>query len=169
MKTLLVAIVSASLMTHLFGLQDTPENRAELADRLIRTFPIQDWWVSAERTMQNVPNDQRDLIVSILRHMNWDVIVRAMRQTMIEIYSAEELPALIAAYGSPVGRSIMRNQGSYESTEELKAAEGFFSSPIGQSIRRKQRIFISRMEPVYKREILKAIATAAQEASNGPQ
>jgi hypothetical protein len=44
MKTLLVAIVSASLMTHLFGLQDTPENRAELADRLIRTFPIQDWW-----------------------------------------------------------------------------------------------------------------------------
>ncbi|HWY92172.1 MAG TPA: DUF2059 domain-containing protein [Chthoniobacterales bacterium] len=68
-----------------------------------------------------------------------------------------------------MGRSIMRNQGSYESTEELKAAEGFFSSPIGQSIRRKQRIFISKMEPVYKREILKAIATAAQEASNGPQ
>jgi hypothetical protein len=64
MKTLLVAIVSASLMTHLFGLQDAPENRAELAE---------------------------------------------------------------------------------------------------------QRIFISRMEPVYKREILKAIATAAQEASNGPQ
>jgi hypothetical protein len=57
MKTLMVAIVLASLMTPLFGLQDTPENRAELADRLIRTFPIQDWWVSAERTMQNVPND----------------------------------------------------------------------------------------------------------------
>jgi WD40 domain-containing protein len=36
------------LMTHLFALPDTPENRAELTDRLIRTFPIQDWWVSAD-------------------------------------------------------------------------------------------------------------------------
>ena len=169
MKSLSVAMVLAGLMTHLFALQDTPENRAKLTDRLIRTFPIQDWWVSAERKMQNVPNDQRDLAVSVLRHMNWDVIVQAMRQAMIEIYSADELQALVAAYSSPVGRSIMRKQGSYESTEELNAAEGFFSSPIGQSIRRKQRIFTSKMEPIYKREALKAIAKAAEEASNGPQ
>ena len=169
MKTLSVAMVLAGLMTHLFALPDTPENRAELTDRLIRTFPIQDWWVSAERTMQNVPDDQRDLARSVLRHMNWDVIVQAMRQVMIEIYSADELQALIAAYSSPVGRSIMRNQGAYESTEELKAAEGFFSSPVGQSIRRKQRIFNSKMEPIYKREVLKAFAKAAEETSNGPQ
>jgi hypothetical protein len=170
MKTLLGAIVLASLVvTRLFALQDTLENRAELADRLIRTFPVQDWWASAERMMQNVPKDQRDLLVSILRHMNWEVITQAMRQTMMEIYSADELQALIAVYSSPVGRAIMRNQGSYQSTEELKAAEGFFSSSIGQSIRRKQPIFISKMEPVYKREMLKAMAIAAQEASNGSQ
>jgi hypothetical protein len=171
-KTLSVTIVLAGLMTHLFALQDTPENRAVLTDRLMRTFPIQDWWVPVERgmqryIMQNVPNNQRalmrSLMVSVLRRMNWDVIGQATRQTLIEIYSTDELQALIAAYSSPVGRSYLRNVGSYESTENLKAAEGFFSSPIGQSIRRKARIYISKMEPVYKQEMMKAIAIVAQD------
>jgi len=173
-KTLSVAIVLAGLMTHLFALQDTPENRAVLTDRLMRTFPIQDWWVAAERMMQrniqnvtqNVPSNQRApmravmraVMVSALRHMNWDVIGQAMRRTMIEIYSADELQALIAAYSSPVGRSYLRNSGSYESTESLKAAQAFLSSPIGQSIRRKTLIVTSKMEPLLKREISKAIA-----------
>ena len=56
-------MVLAGLVTHVFALQDTSENRAELTDRLMRTYPIQDWWVNAERTiqrnMQNVPNNQR--------------------------------------------------------------------------------------------------------------
>jgi hypothetical protein len=173
-KTLSVAIVLAGLMTHLFALQDTPENRAVLTDRLMRTFPIQDFWVPVERMMQrniqNLPNNQRalmrTLVVSVLRHMNWDVIGQAMRQTMIEIYSADELQALIAAYSSPVGRSYLRNLESYESTGNLKAAEAFFSSPVGQSIRRKGLIFISKIEPVYKQEMWTAIFIVAKEVSN---
>jgi len=167
-------MVLAGLVMHLFALQDTSENRAELTDRLMRTYPIQDWWVNAERTiqrnMQNVPNNQRApmraLVISVLRHMNWDVIGQAMRQAMIEIYSADKLQAMIVANSSPVGRSFIRNWGLYQSTENLKAAEGLFSSPIGQSIRRKQRIFISKIEPVYKQEALKAIAIVVQEASS---
>jgi hypothetical protein len=171
-KTLSVTIVLAGLMTHLFALQDTPENRAVLTDRLMRTFPIQDWWVPAERLvqryiMQNVPNNQRALMralmESVFRHVNWDVIGQATRQTLIEIYSADELQDLIAAYSSPVLRSYLRNVGSYESTENLKAAEGFFSSPIGQSLRRKVRIYISKMEPVCKQETMKAFAIVKEE------
>jgi hypothetical protein len=46
---------------------------------------------------------------------------------------------------------------------------GLQDAPENRAELAEQRIFILRMEPVYKREILKAIATAAQEASNGPQ
>ena len=168
-KTFWLAIVLVAQITHLFALQDTPENRAELADRLMRTFPVQEWWESAEKTLRNLPNNKRDLIVSVLRHMNWEVIAQAMRQTMIEIYSADELQALVGAYSSSVGRSVMRNQGSQQSAADSKAAEVFFSSPIGQSILRKQAMFLSKVQPVYKQEIMRALAIAAQEASGRSQ
>ena len=164
-----LAIVLVAQITHLFALQDTPENRAELADRLMRTFPVQEWWESAEKTLRNLPNNKRDLIVSVLRHMNWEVIAQAMRQTMIEIYSADELQALVGAYSSSVGRSVMRNQGSQQSAADSKAAEVFFSSPIGQSILRKQAMFLSKVQPVYKQEMMRALAIAAQEASGRSQ
>jgi hypothetical protein len=162
MKALSLAIVLAGLVPRLFALEDTPNNRAKLADRFVRTFPVQDWWAGVEGSIEStIPKNQRDLARSILRYMDWNAVARAWRQAIIEVFSVDEIQALAEAYSSPVGRSMMRKAGSRMSAGELQATENYFSTPIGRSILRKQPIFASTMEQVWKREILKAYFKAA--------
>jgi hypothetical protein len=42
MKSLRIAVIMAGLTTSLVALEDTPDNRAKLAERYLQTFPVQD-------------------------------------------------------------------------------------------------------------------------------
>ena len=95
--------------------------------------------------------------------MNWKVVIEAMRQILIETYTADEIQALTEAYGSSIGRSILRKQGSFLSASELQATQKFLSTPTGQSLLRKQERFAARMQPIIRKEVLKAAAKVTEE------
>jgi len=163
MKTQPIATILIGLTTSLFALEDTPNNRAKLADRLMQSFPLQDFWAPAQRKLDASPRNQREFIVALLRHMDWNAVGQAVRRSVIEIYTANEIQALIDAYASPVGRSILRKGGLNLSAEESSAARRFFGTPIGQSIKRKSQIFNSRMQPILKNELAKAAIKLSDE------
>jgi hypothetical protein len=93
-------------------------------------------------------------------------VAQEVRRVIIEVYSADEIQALTDAYTSPVGRSILRKQGSVLSANESGAARDFFNTPIGQSILRKQQIYNSQIQPILKKEWEKAAAKIESEHDN---
>jgi len=73
MKTLRIAVILAGLTTSLFALEDTPDNRAKLAEHYLQTFPVQDLWKAIERAM---PEEHRELATRVLQNV---VPCRAVR------------------------------------------------------------------------------------------
>jgi hypothetical protein len=164
MKILRIATLLTGLATSLLALEDTPENRAKLVKHYLETFPVEDMWQGFERNIEgNLPEQQRELARRALQDVNWKVIIEAMRQILIETYTVDEIQALTEAYGSSIGRSILRKQGSFLSASELQATQKFLSAPTGQSLLRKQERFAARMQPIIRKEVLKAAAKVTEE------
>jgi hypothetical protein len=164
MKILRIATLLTGLATSLLALEDTPENRAKLVKHYLETFPVEDMWQGFERNIEgNFPEQQRELARRALQDVNWKVIIEAMRQILIETYTVDEIQALTEAYGSSIGRSILRKQGSFLSASELQATQKFLSAPTGQSLLRKQERFAARMQPIIRKEVLKAAAKVTEE------
>lgn len=160
MKTLRIAVIMAGLTTSHFALEDTPDNRAKLAERYLKTFPVQDLWQAIEKA---IPEEHRELATRVLRNVNWKIVIQAVRETLIKTYTVDEIQAITDAYSSPVGRSILRKQGSFLSVDELRATQEFLSTPIGQSILRKRHTFKYKMQSILKKELLKAVAKVVTE------
>ena len=154
------------LTTGLCALEDTPENRAKLSERLIHTFPIREHWKAVEKARSD---EHRRMHEAVSPHFNWHTFVKDLKQILIETYTLDEIQALIDVYSSPIGRSIQGKQGEFLSAEELRAARGFFSSPVGQSILKKQRIFNSKLMGILKKEFMKAGDKIAEKAETARQ
>ena len=162
MKSLPSIIIIVGLTTGLFALEDTPANRTRLAERLIQTFPMHELWASVER---QITQQQREQLTVLFRYFNWKTFTKSIKQILIETYTADEIKALTDAYNSPVGRSILKKQGSsFLSAAELRTVQEFCSSPIGQSIMRKQRIYFPKLKPILAKEFVKAWNKMREEA-----
>jgi hypothetical protein len=89
--------------------QDDLASRRAAAERYEATMPIAKMMEeSIEQISLSLPNNQRNLFVAQMRQ----VVDRGQLRTialdkMAEVFTAEELDALAAFYGSPVGQTIV--------------------------------------------------------------
>lgn len=97
------------------ALEDTPENRAREADRYLAATPprglIRD---ISEQMARNLPPENREPFVLLMtKHLDLTELARAMKESMVRHFTANELEALASFYGSEVGQSAMKKYGAY--------------------------------------------------------
>jgi len=97
------------------GLTDTPENRRAQAERYLAASDPKTMFESMAKKMAvNMPEDQRGRFVELfVSKVDMDALTKAMLDSMVKHFSAEELKALADFYGSPVGKSAMSKFSDY--------------------------------------------------------
>jgi hypothetical protein len=106
----LASLVAVQLLLATDGhAQDDLASRRTAAERYEATMPITKLMKeSIEQMALSLPADQRSAFVSLMTDMVDGERLRAIAlHKMIAVFSAEELNALAAFYGSPVGQSIV--------------------------------------------------------------
>lgn len=105
--------------------QDGPEAEAEtpvskerlaLAEKMHEIWPIR---VRMERALdgvaENFPEERRtEIRATMRRSIQWSVLEDESIKAMADIFTEEELQAMIDFYGSETGRSISAKTGDYE-------------------------------------------------------
>lgn len=114
MKTIVLALCCTLLTLPGFALEDTRGNREREADRYLQVTPPRDVIADITDEMtKSMPPEQRAPFKSVLAQIDIEAVTRAMRQAMIKNFSADELKALADFYGSPAGKSAMKNYSKY--------------------------------------------------------
>jgi hypothetical protein len=114
MKPIALALLLTLLSLPGFALEDTPANRQREADRYLLATPPREMMANITNEMaKTLPSDQRAPFQSLLALIDIDAVTKVMRQAMIKNFSADELKALADFYGSPAGKSAMKNFSTY--------------------------------------------------------
>ena len=92
------------------------KERLQLAEKMHEIWPIR---VRMERALdsvaENFPEERRtEIRATMRRSIQWSVLEDESVKAMAEIFTEEELQAMIDFYGSEVGRSISAKTGDYE-------------------------------------------------------
>lgn len=114
-KAIVALAVLGMLAASSEALEDTPENRAEEADRYLEAMPPSEMLGKmTDQMTAGAPPEQRQEIENFMtRHLDIAALEEAMREALIEHFTADELAALADFYGSPVGKSAMSKLGAY--------------------------------------------------------
>ncbi len=114
MKHTLIIVVLAITATA-FALDDTPANRSQEAGRYLLATPPEDTMKDmAEQMAMNLPPENRAMFKKLMtEHMDLSAMTKAMKDALVEHFTADELKALADFYGSPVGKSAMKKFGAY--------------------------------------------------------
>ena len=114
MKPIALALLLTLLSLPGFALEDTPANRQREADRYLLATPPREMMANITNEMaKTLPSVQRAPFQSLLALIDIDAVTKVMRQAMIKNFSADELKALADFYGSPAGKSAMKNYSKY--------------------------------------------------------
>lgn len=116
--TLLLSLLPIlSPASSLAWLPDTPENRETAADRYMKTVPADELLRDAtERLAASLPPESRkEFTERMLQHLDTENFRRAMLSAMKKHFTASELEALAAFYGSAEGKSIVTKYNAYMS------------------------------------------------------
>ncbi|MEO0365464.1 MAG: DUF2059 domain-containing protein [Pseudomonadota bacterium] len=98
-----------------FAIDDTPENRAAQAERLMAATPPEEIMedMIENFTVNLKPADRDDFRRLMTEFFNLDLLKRTMRESMIRNFTADEMAAISALYETPVGKSAMENMAPY--------------------------------------------------------
>jgi hypothetical protein len=98
-----------------FGVEDTVENRNNEADRYISVTPPKELLQDVAKQMAlNYPPEKRELFIKIMtQYLDIDVLTKSMKDSMIKIFTADELAAMADYYGSSNGLSATKKMGAY--------------------------------------------------------
>lgn len=142
MKRLLI-VCALLFASSVYALEDTPENRAAQTQRYLHAMSPRELMTDmADQLAKTVPPDQRDLLRNVLtKYLDLDALTKAMTDSMVKHFSADELKALADFYGSPVGKSAMKKFGAY----------------------------MADLSPTIQAEMTKAMAKANQEIPDNPK
>ena len=110
-----IALVLLSLSATCFALEDTPANRAVQADRYVAATPpselFNDMAVNMAKTM---PEAQRQRFIDVMtKDLDVASVTKAMKDSMVKTFSADELKALADFYSSAEGKSAMKKYGAF--------------------------------------------------------
>ena len=94
---------------------DTPENRREQATRYLAATPPKEMMAEmAKSVTANLPASQKDSVLQMFTTgLDMDALTKAMNDSLVKTFTAEELKALADFYSSPVGKSAMSKMGAY--------------------------------------------------------
>ena len=108
-------LLFALLTVPLSALEDSKANREQEAARYLKATPPREIFEDmAEQMAKNLPADQReDFKALLVKHLDMEALTKAMTDSMVKSFSADELKALADFYGSPVGKSAMKKFGTY--------------------------------------------------------
>lgn len=169
MNTLrIIVTVFVGVTTTLLAMEDTPSTRAIAADQFLQIYSAQDIVaVSSEKLAQTMPQKNRDILESVIAHLDMQAINQAMRQKLIENFTASELHAMKDLYSTPAGKSVIEklNSVGYKnlSAREMQVYGEFFSTPAGKSILDKLPRYRAELMPAVKGELMKAALKALPE------
>ena len=117
--SLLLALL-VGVAAHTAGAQtvaDTPANRQAQADRYLQAQPPKELFENmTKRIMASVPEGpQRDQMLKLFTTgIDIDALSKAMKDSLVKHFTAEELKALADFYSSPIGKSAMSKMGDYQ-------------------------------------------------------
>ena len=95
---------------------DTPVNRQAQAEAYLKATPPKELFDSMTKSVTaSIPaGPQRDQVLKMLStSLDMDALTKAMKDSLIKNFTAEELKALADFYSSPVGKSAMGKMGAY--------------------------------------------------------
>ena len=120
-KLLLPLLLAAALLAGTVrdvraqAIADTPENRREQAARYLAAAPPKELMGEMLKNITaSMPAAQRDQFSQMFsKSLDMDALTKAMNDSMVKTFTAEELKALADFYSSPVGKSAMGKMGAY--------------------------------------------------------
>jgi len=108
----LLAILAA---TPCLAIEDTPANREKEADRYLAASPpsemLNEMVIGASKRM---PESQKETFITMMTK-NFDIaeLTRAMKESMVKVFTADELKALADFHGSAIGKSASKKMNAY--------------------------------------------------------
>ena len=113
--TIVIATIFPLLTPNLASAQDSIGNRMAAAERYAAVADIEKMMNDSIRTIaQSFPANQReDVIAKMRREIDIQWLRNLMINSMVQIFTVEELNALADFYGNSVGRSIVRKMPAY--------------------------------------------------------
>lgn len=117
MKTLAVILMLVLSSNIAFAIEDTVKNRSNEVERYFAIMPPNEMLQDVAKQMaQNYPPEKRELIIKIFtQYFDVETFTKSIKDTMVKLFTADELAALANFYGSPVGISAMKKLGIYMS------------------------------------------------------
>ena len=168
MKALRIFTVLVGLTINLFAAEDTLSNRAIAADQLLQVCSIQETIaVSLEKIGQTMPQPKRDILESIVSHLDIQAVTQVMRQSLIENFTADDLHALRDFWGTPAGKPILEKLSSGRFTDlsarEFRMYNDFFGTAAGKLILEKFRKYQAESKLGLSSVLRKAVLGALPE------
>ena len=119
---------------------DTPENRREQAARYLAATPPKEMMTEMLKSITgSMPAAQRDRMTQMFATgLDMDALTKAMNDSLVKTFTAEE----------------------------LKALADFYSSPIGKSAMSKMTVYMADLMPTVQAQMLKAFQNSAQPTPN---
>jgi len=111
-----ILIIAALLFaSNAFAVEDIQANRLREAERYLAATPPKELFADmAEQGAKTMPPEQREVFKNMLtKYLDIDLLTKAMKDSMVKIFTADELKALADFYGSPIGKSAMKKFGVY--------------------------------------------------------
>jgi len=117
MKILAVVMMLALFNNIAFAIEDTVANRRNEAERYLEIMPPNEMLHDVAKQMaQNYPPENREFFIKIFtQYFDIETFTKSIKDTMVKVFTADELAALAKFYSSPVGISAMKKLGAYMS------------------------------------------------------
>jgi len=100
-----------------FAMEDTPQNRAQEANRYLQAVPPEGIAADIARRMaSSLPQQQQQAFMTAMqKDLNLAAINAAAQEALVKTFTAEELHALADFYSAPLTKSAMAKMGTYMS------------------------------------------------------
>ncbi len=96
------------------ALDDTPANRGQQADRYLVAMPVKEMLSDIVAGMpKGVPEEQKQMVKDLIANVDVSAVEKAVKQSLVKHFTADEMKALADFYGSPAGKSAMKKFGPY--------------------------------------------------------
>ena len=135
MKKWISIVLFFTMSSVAMAMEDTPENREQQADRYLQSVQIRELMEGTAKAMAQAggPVSEADITLFMnlmLKHLNYDLITKAMRSALIKTFTADEIAKMADMTSSPVGKSAMSKMSTLMSE--------FMKSDAMREVMRKQ-------------------------------
>jgi len=120
---------------------DTPENRQKQAERYLLAVPlktlIEDIAVSMA-SVRGAASEREQIVHTLISELDFDAVNSAIKNSLIKVFTAEEIKTMADFYGSPAGKSAMSKTREYM-TDLRPALQSELAKAQAKAAQSKQR------------------------------